>query len=512
MYRNLNDPLPQYDHTFVPQAVNDIKCHFQKRGCVVVVFLKMAENNESNQPNGYHYEFLEAVYDMLYCKKCNLVARRMTATSCCGESYCHACIADFCDQHKPCPECGEENFSIYEQLKYQKRIKALQVYCSLKHRGCGWVGQLNQLDHHLDCDQGDCQYVDIKCPLNCLQVLPKNEVEQHLSEACTKRLYVCRHCAFKATYEEVVEKHLPECKYVPLLCPNHCGVACEREDMEDHMKICRLEEMMCKFSSIGCDGRYVREDEDEYTKKNTQKHLMLIAADAVKIKQQLLDQEQKLREQQQKFEEQGQKLGEWEQKLRYQKQKLGKYQQTLQDLELRLMTENKKHVLLKEDLDRKDQSLDTLMVRLIYSSDRFVMSNFRKEKAKDKPGDWKSPPTYTHLHGYKFCIGVDANGVGRMRGRGISVHLYAMAGEFDEDLKWPVEAKFTVGLINQREGRDAEYTECVRWDKPKTRYQCLESFGRHVASGCRQFVDHLDLKYFLTDDSLQFYINEVNIY
>ena len=102
---------------------------------------------------------------------------------------------------------------------------------------------------------------------------------QHLS-ACTKRPYVCRHCAFTATYEEVVDKHLPECKYVPLPCPNRCGVTCDREDMEDHMKMCRLEEMVCKFSAIGCDGRYLREDEDEYTEKNTQKHVMLIAADS----------------------------------------------------------------------------------------------------------------------------------------------------------------------------------------------------------------------------------------
>ena len=119
-----------------------------------------------------------------------------------------------------------------------------------------------ELNQHLDSEQGHCQYVDVKCPLSCQQVLLKNQVEQHLSEACTKRPYVCRHCAFKATYEEVVDKHLPECKYIPLPCPNRCGVTCDSEDMEDHMKMCRLEEMMCKFNAIGCDGRYAREDED----------------------------------------------------------------------------------------------------------------------------------------------------------------------------------------------------------------------------------------------------------
>ena len=507
-----------------------------------------------NQPNGYQCEFLDTVYDLFFCKKCNLVARRLTATSCCGESYCHTCIAYICEQHKPCPECGQEDFSIYEQFKYQKRIGSLKVLCSFKTRGCRWSGQLDQLEHHLDSEQGDCQYVDIKCPLNCQQVVPKDQVEQHLSEACTKRPYVCRHCAFKATYEEVVEKHLPECKYVPLPCPNRCGVTCDREDMEDHMKMCRLEEMVCKFSDIGCDGRYSREDEDEYTEKNTQKHVMLIAADTVETKQQLWkklhEQEQKLREQEQKLGEQEQKLGEqeeklnkWEQNLREQEQNLGKHEQmlgeqeqklggqldkqeqklreweqkcvvqeqTIQDLELKFEEQSKKLDLLQQDLNSKVAKVTS--EHLLNSTLTFEMRNFSVEKAKDKPGDWKSPATYTHLHGYKFCIGVDANGEGTACGRGISVHLYAMAGEYDEDLKWPVEARFarfTVGLTSQSRRRNVEYSKKVRWDRPKTQYQEMASFGELLYlpdfGFCSLFIEHSELSDFLNNDNLHFYI------
>ena len=51
------------------------------------------------------------------------------------------------------------------------------------------------------------------------------------------------------------------------------------------------------------------------------------------------------------------------------------------------------------------------------------MSYFSKEKLKDKPGDWKSPAMYTHIRGYKFCIGVDANGSGYERGNSINLAL-----------------------------------------------------------------------------------------
>ena len=525
-----------------------------------------ANNKQFNLPNGYQCEFLDTVNDLFFCKKCNLVARRSTATSCCGESYCHACIADICEQHKPCPECGQEDFSIYEQLKYQKRIGALRVHCSLKTRGCGWSGQLDQLDHHLDSEQGDCQYVDVKCPLNCQQVLPKHQVEQHLSEVCTKRPYVCLHCAFKATYEDVVDKHLPGCKYVPLPCPNRCGVTCDREDMEDHMKMCRLEEMVCKFSTIGCDGRYVREGEDEYTEKNTQKHLMLIAVDAMTMKQQLQkklqeqeqrnreqeqklgeqeqklgkqekklreheheeklklgEQEQKLEEQKQKLEEQEQKLGEQEQKLREQErnlreqeqklreqeqtllEQLEEQKQTIQGLELKFEEQNKKHVLLQQDLNTKGQSLDQIIEQFIGSMQRFEMRNFSEEKDKDQPGVWKFLPTYTHLHGYKFCIGVDANGEGMARGNGISVCLYAMPGKYDEDLKWPVTAVFTVGLENQEGGKNMEVWQNVQWNKPNTKYQKLLTFGTIC------FIRHSELSSYLVNNTLQFYIKKVQL-
>ena len=137
------------------------------------------------------------------------MARRLTICSSCNESYCYACITDTQKQGQPCPTCGEEHFQALPQVKYQKRMKELRVYCSMKERECGWSGTLDQLDTHLDPDQDNCQYVDTKCRLNCHMTIPKNK---HVAQHCAKRAHVCQHCSFKATYEEVVDTHLPECK------------------------------------------------------------------------------------------------------------------------------------------------------------------------------------------------------------------------------------------------------------------------------------------------------------
>ena len=222
---------------------------------------------------GYQCDVIGKVNDLFYCKECGFIARKLTVSACCGENFCHSCIHDIHQQGKPCPACGQENFDIYEQKKYQQLIGALQVYCIMKERGCEWSGSIGQLDTHLEPESDNCQYVDIKCPLNCLKLIPKNKVGQHIDKECPKRPYVCHHCGYKATYEEVVGTHWHECKYMAVTCPNFCGVTCEREDMEDHMKICRLEEISCTFNGVGCSEKYTRETKDSHVLESISQHL-----------------------------------------------------------------------------------------------------------------------------------------------------------------------------------------------------------------------------------------------
>ena len=81
--------------------------------------------SDSEQPRGYQCEFIDSVPEDLYCKRCNLVARKFTIASCCGESYCHYCITDIQEQGESCPACGEKEYTTLHQIKYQKRINCL---------------------------------------------------------------------------------------------------------------------------------------------------------------------------------------------------------------------------------------------------------------------------------------------------------------------------------------------------------------------------------------------------
>ena len=501
---------------------------------------------------GYQCEFIDTVLDNFYCNKCTLVARRLTYTCCCVESYCHTCIADIQQQDKSCPECGHKNFSTMKPLKYQRQMDCLKVKCSMRGRGCDWLGTLGQLDAHLDPDQGNCLYVDIKCPLNCLLTIPKNKLEQHVSMECVKRDSVCQYCHFKATYEVMVETHLPVCIYFPLQCPNFCGVTCERDVMEDHMRMCRLEEVECEFSGVGCDGMFRREDQEEHTRQNNQKHLTMTATTSVKMNQKLqqklqeqeeklqeqeeklLEHEEKLQEQEEKLQEQEEKLQEQEEKQQEQEEKLQEQEEKLQEQELKLKNiseelemrfqvleqkfhklfqeQEKKFVRLEEKSDQNEGAVGKV-TNFINLKRRFAMENFSLEKLKDKVDDWMSPAMYTHVCGYKFCIGIAANGRGASRGKVMSVVQYAMRGEHDHLLKWPARVSFTLELLHQHGGQNiiSTLTE-AQWQQPTTPYISLNHFTLDQCENWSVFLEHSKLADFLDNDALYFHLSNITVY
>ena len=226
---------------------------------------------------GYQCKFIDELPDDLLCKSCRHVARQPHLTSCCGEQFCHTCIAPILQDKKPCPSCKEDTFTIFKNKRDHRRILALCVHCTIKDRGCQWTGKVEQLDTHLDVKSGDCQYVDVECREKCGQQVQKHQLATHIANDCPKRDFTCMHCGFKATYEVVSEQHWPECQNYPVPCPNRCQIgAVERNTLEDHLKMCSLQVVDCDFSYAGCNKKLPRQDMEKHVEENTQKHLALM--------------------------------------------------------------------------------------------------------------------------------------------------------------------------------------------------------------------------------------------
>ena len=319
-----------------------------------------------SKPVGYEYEFVDQVPEDHFCKLCKHVAREPNITTCCGEILCKACIDVIIQDKKPCPSCESNDIkALGLHVKYQRKILALEVRCTMKDRGCEWTGQLQHLNAHLDVTTGDCEYVDVECPKKCVQKVQKRNVDTHLANECPNRDHRCPHCNFANQYH-VVFKHFDVCPYYPLACPNRCGATFERDDLQDHMKMCRLEEVQCVFNSAGCQAKFIRENEDKHMDQNTQKHLALMPAATLNISQ---DFGQKLQEQQEVFEKkQEQKDKEHEQGMQQLGGQLKEFQEQVKqkDEQIKLQQEvfEKKMKQQKEEYEQKQKENDERMQHL----------------------------------------------------------------------------------------------------------------------------------------------------
>ena len=142
-----------------------------------------------------------------------------------------------------------------------------------------------------------------------------------------------------------------------------------------------------------------------------------------------------------------------------------------------------------------------------------MMTNYEEMKRSD--GEWYSPPFYTHPHGYKMCLRVDANGHGKGRGTHVSVSAYLMRGEFDDHLKWPFQGSVVIQLCNQLHDK---YNCGCTVDFSKTTQARIISGERADGFGYKTFVPHNDLNsipdnncQYLKNDCLHFQIVKVEL-
>ena len=495
-----------------------------------------------SDPSGYKYEFIDKIPEDLLCQRCKHVARDPNLTSCCTESFCKDCISPYLHDDQPCPSCGDKDFIILPNKKIQKKILLLDLYCSMKSRGCEWTGRLEQLEGHMDVQSGDCLYVDVECPSHCDQRVQKRNIQNHLSQECPLREYTCTHCNFKASYKVVSEDHWGVCPYLPVQCPNRCGVTCERQDLEDHMKICDKEELECCFSHAGCQGRFLREDEERHMEENVKKHLSLMATTVLevskemekskefakeqevmfqdKLEQQKVEFQERLQEQERKYREQEVKLQELFQvklheqdqvKLQEQARKFLEQEVKFQDISNELQSITGKSLKATADINDKVAELQYNTGYVYCFPVTITMPFYEELKAEDK--FWYSPAMYTHNDGYNFRICVIPNGHSVEDGHSthVSVGYKPEVGNYDALLKWPVTVTVSLQLLNQHADKNHITKEIVwKYNKKDTTGTIIWTFHKFISHEelCRNAEKETQ---YLKNNSLQFKVVKVKV-
>ena len=349
---------------------------------------------------GYECEFVEKPPKAFQseCPVCLLVLREPFQITCCGYAFCRVCIERITQDKKPCPCCNSKDFDKFEDKRLKRSLYEFKIYCINQKQGCEWIGELGDLDNHLNSNPEQqkqldgCQFMLALCRIiHTLGHPAASETE------CPKRPSTCEYCnKFESTHEDVVTNHWPVCGWYPMPCSNNCGKTIERQNLKIHIAdICPLTIIDCDFEHAGCKVSLPRKDMPAHIKENATEHLSL---------------------------------------------HLTHYKGVIKQLE-------EKNEQLQEQVAQLTRDLKLHQICTPICPAEFTIDGFAQHKLDDD--EWFSPPFYTHPKGYKMCLVVTANSYSEYDGTHTSVGIHLMKGEFDNQLKWPFQGHIVVELLSQ---------------------------------------------------------------
>ena len=178
------------------------------------------------------------------------------------------------------------------------------VHCLLH---CGSVMQQMALQGHLD---RECPEANLACPQECGARMMRKEVQTHCSEQCPNTTVLCPlsarlgavcgvgclrkdleehrltcnyrqvRCGSGGCKEKVMymcmQEHEEVCGYVIVQCGNRCGAEFLRKEIEKHRRVCELEEVECRYMSVGCKEKMVRGRWDMHLGEARKAHEVLV--------------------------------------------------------------------------------------------------------------------------------------------------------------------------------------------------------------------------------------------
>ena len=427
----------------------------------------MAESVVKYSYNGTEYSFVSkdpAQIEDLKCPICLELVYEPVLTSC-GHLFCQRCVRG----QKKCPTCRKDLQCMRNQ-RDERKVKGLKVKCPNWEKGCEWQGDLGDTAQHTATN---CPVETIPCPKGCKETVFKGHLDQHAA-TCTHRAYKCPHCWFEDTFAHVTTVHFTECEGFPLLCPAGCCTHHSRARMGDHLSDCTEELIPCKYASAGC--------KEVIKRKQLQTHL-----------------------------EYGKDL--------HLKAAMDRVEQLSMDLSDVCRIVWSMAGGAKPDTSRLPLPIHPWLqsTPTCYPRPPWVIEVEGFQEKKENDVAWFSDPVYSHFGGYKMGVRVHVNGSGNAKGAYVSVYIYLMRGDNDDNLAWPFRGTMKVSLLNQLV--DGQHFTRQLWSPPdvgahKPSQRVTEGERARFGHGQSKFISHQKLSYcgnknrqFLKDDALFFRVD-----
>ena len=377
---------------------------------------------------GNKYVFVEERRNLeaLQCPVCFEIVLKPVQTSC-GHLFCMKCVEGVA----VCPACSEQFTSMPDHFN-NRRARSLRVKCPFTANGCKWVGDLWDVGDH---EAFRCKFLPKPCP----------------------------YCEFTTTQKEELQEHLMTCDSQTFQCPNGCGAAPSRRDLNQHLEECPEQLVDCKFSILGCDAVLPR--------KSINSHVAISAEHSTEF---LLQHVMKL-------------------------------------------TALVSQLCAKSGVWNPLEQKTWLTNKLLWQEPPLVLKMTGYQGMKEENEEWYSDPVYSHFGGYKMCLRVDANGRNEAKGTHVSVYVCLMRGDNDDNLKWPFKGTIKVSLLNHLE--DGQHLTREPWsltdNVPEDTKRRVTEVERAVHGwGYNGFISQQDLMYcrgrncqYLKDDTLFFRVD-----
>ena len=326
--------------------------------------------------------------------------------------------------------------------------------------------------------------------------MKRKDLEKHLANDCYLRPYQCEFCGLKDTYEAITGRgyflivweldnysgHQAKCPEVPLTCPNKCGAdKIKRKDMANHRSQCYLEPVECPFAEAGCKKQLKHSQLSAHMASGMQEHLSLIMNDYREVKRELQEHLPLI---------------------------MNDYQEIKRELVEVKGTLATAIQLLRQGTEADKETVDFIVacsVKLEKINDLVKVSMPKFSEYHHSGKVWHSPPFY-YKEGYKMCLAVYANGVGKGAGTHVSVTLILLKGEYGIVTKHQLGRKYCKGRHHLTMFPEGEGWFNVCQYQPLSQY----SVAMTKLSQKKKFCTHKYIVSKLANDCLTFSIKYVD--
>lgn len=357
---------------------------------------------------GIDYEFVSTPPKSLECSICLLTLRDPHVISCCGNHYCQLCIGRVKAAGKPCPLCNEPDYDIMLHKGVKREVNSLVVYCTQKALGCGWTGEVNQLNCHLNLGSRDsgCDYVELECSNRCGSSLLRKDIASHQDMECPNR---------------------PVERQFDVLAARLKQALADMQKLNGELTE-KVNSVVGKNRQLEARCAATEERNGDLESKNAS---LEFALQDLKSKVETMESEkQTLKNRVSMLESLAKKVFHAEKKLASDSQRLDKLEQTV----------SKNKTQLEERCSLVEASLN--LTPPFY----FTLCNFEHYHAVSY--QWQSTPFYTSSHGYKLSAVVYPHGISSGKGSHMSLYMAIMRGEYDDRLEWPFRGSVHVQIYN----------------------------------------------------------------